>query len=122
MYRNFAMTSEQRANIQRYLKSKNNGRYRRHIESEKVKCEKCGSTSDLEWHHKILFSEGGDDSPENLAVLCNSCHQLSHKHNGDYRKNGRWGGLVSAYLREQKLGRKKFCEEMRILAKKRKNA
>ena len=112
------MTSEQRANVQRYLKSKN-GRYRRHIEAEKIKCEKCGSRVELEWHHKVPFSEGGDDSPDNLHVLCQSCHSNLHSENDDFRIAGRWGGLVSAYLREQRLGRKQFCEDMKTLARKR---
>ena len=113
------MTNEQRIHVRRYLKLKQNGRVRRRIDGEKIRCEKCGSASDLEWHHRTPFSEGGDDSYENLQVLCNSCHVTLHRHHDDFRTAGRWGGFVSAYLREQRLGRKQFCEDMRTLAKKR---
>ena len=107
------MTNEQRNNVQRYLKFKQNGRVRRRIEGEKINCEKCGASSGLEWHHLILFSEGGTDDPENLAVLCNTCHQQLHKTNNDFKKAGRWGGLVSAYLRENCVGKERSCKEMK---------
>ena len=111
------MTEEQRLHVQRYLQSKSNGRYRKPIDGEKIECVKCGSSSGLEWHHKFLWSEGGDDSPENLTVLCKSCHIITHKEKDDFKEAGRWGGLVSAYLREQRLGREEFCNYMRDLAK-----
>ena len=110
------MTTEQKAYVRRYLKFKQNRRYRRPVDGEKVECENCGSSSELEWHHVIPWSEGGDDSEENLQVLCKDCHTRYHSQQNDYRKAGQWGGLVSAYLREQHLGRKRFCEEMRTLA------
>lgn len=113
------MTAEQRANIERYLQVRTNGRRRLHTEGEKVACSQCGSQAELEWHHRKYWSEGGDDSPENLCVLCKPCHLFFHQQKNDFRIAGRWGGLVSAYLREQRLGRKRFCEAMRTLAKKR---
>ena len=112
------MTADERVNIRHYLKSKQD-KIRKRIDGEKVKCEKCGSAFDLEWHHVIPFSEGGDDSDENLQVLCHPCHVALHRHLDDYREAGRWGGLVSAFLREERLGRDEFCEEMRSLARKR---
>ena len=112
------MTADERVNIRHYLKSKQD-KTRKRIDGEKVRCEECSSTSELEWHHIIPFSKGGTDEPENLKVLCQLCHKLYHKESDDYRRNGQWGGLVSAYLREQKLGREKFCEEMQVLARKR---
>jgi len=117
------MTAEQRLNVQRYMAFKRNGnRHRRLIDGEKVACEQCGSTSDLEWHHRLYWSEGGDDSPNNLQVLCRFCHLAVHAEKGDFRKAGQWGGLVSAYLREQTLGRERFCEEMKALALRRRAA
>ena len=109
------MTAEQRENVRRYLKVRQ-GRRRRPIEGQKVACERCSSRSDLEWHHRIPWSEGGDDSPENLQVLCQPCHQAEHAQRDDFRKNGQWGGLVSACVREERLGRERFCDEMRTLA------
>ena len=116
------MTAQQRRNVEKYLQSKQNGRRRRRIEGEKVECEECGSRADLEWHHQKYWSEGGNDSEENLCVLCQSCHLAIHQNKNDFRIAGRWGGLVSAYVREQRLGRKQFCEEMRRLAAKRRAA
>lgn len=115
------MTSEQKANVERYLDSKSNGsngRCRRRIDGEKVECGACGSKNQLEWHHRKYWSEGGTDEPENLCVLCYRCHVQEHKKRNDFRLAGRWGGLVSAYVREKRLGRKRFCEYMRNLAMK----
>ena len=113
------MTNEERRNVRRYLAFKVNGPVRRRIEGEKIRCEKCRSTADLEWHHVVPFSEGGSDTDENLQVLCHPCHVALHRRLDNYREAGRWGGLVSAYLREERLGRQGFCEEMRSLARKR---
>jgi 5-methylcytosine-specific restriction endonuclease McrA len=113
------MTAEQRTNVQRYVASKGNGIYRKPIDGDKVVCEHCGSQAELEWHHRKYWSEGGDDSPENLQVLCHPCHTAVHRQKDDFRKAGQWGGWVSAYIREQALGRFRFCEEMRALARKR---
>jgi predicted restriction endonuclease len=41
-------------------------------------CELCGRSSDagvrLELTHRRALSQGGEDSPENLTVLCSACH------------------------------------------------
>lgn len=43
-------------------------------------CAKCGKyDEDLEVHHVIFKSQGGDDSPENLEVLCHKCHLALHR-------------------------------------------
>ena len=44
---------------------------------KKVACEKCGARLNLGIHHKN--NDHYDDSPENLAVLCVSCHMSIHK-------------------------------------------
>ena len=113
------MTEEQKNYVRRYLEFRQDRRHCNSIDGEKIECENCGSASELEWHHVIPWSEGGDDSEENLQVLCNECHTRYHSQQNDYRKAGQWGGLVSAYLREQRLGREKFCEEMQALARRR---
>jgi len=43
-------------------------------------CEVCGSSvvRDLEVHHIVQRSDGGDNSLRNLAVLCESCHDRHH--------------------------------------------
>jgi len=110
------MTAAERKKVKLYLESKQR-RQRKRIDGEKVECENCGSGTDLEWHHIIPWSQGGDDSPQNLQVLCRACHWNIHCEQEDFRKAGQWGGLVSAYLREQRMGRERFCEEMRELAR-----
>ena len=50
-------------------------------------CEEpdCGHTYTQEWapyflhqHHEVLRSQGGGDEPENLVLLCRSCHSKRH--------------------------------------------
>lgn len=36
------------------------------------------SDGHLDVHHKIFVSDGGDDSPDNLITLCDTCHKLIH--------------------------------------------
>jgi len=43
-------------------------------------CAKCGSTgTNLELHHIIPLSEGGEDTIENSVLLCPNCHRLEHQ-------------------------------------------
>ena len=42
------------------------------------KCVNCGSTSNLQYHHIVPVSFGGNDGPSNVAVLCGDCHSLVH--------------------------------------------
>lgn len=42
-------------------------------------CVECGTVENLTVHHKLPLSLGGDNSLENLTLLCDSCH--SEKHN-----------------------------------------
>ncbi len=37
---------------------------------------RCGSTWDLQIDHKVPFARGGDDSPENLRLLCGKHNRL----------------------------------------------
>lgn len=38
-------------------------------------CERCGNKKGLERHHIKPYSYRGDESPENIIVLCKSCHK-----------------------------------------------
>ena len=50
-------------------------RRNRLIEEANYQCELCGrKRGQLEIHHIIPFSLTGDDSDDNLIVLCQSCH------------------------------------------------
>ncbi len=37
-------------------------------------CVNCGSAENLEWHHRIPLAMGGTTDPENMEVLCKTCH------------------------------------------------
>jgi predicted DNA-binding protein YlxM (UPF0122 family) len=64
-------------NNPRYIDGKHVGRgaYRRVIKKEK--CSKCDVKKNLGIHHKDLDHYNND--PENLQVLCVSCHMSLHK-------------------------------------------
>ena len=42
------------------------------------RCQSCGTTSNLEIHHKQFRSHSGHDSEENLITLCSTCHSSVH--------------------------------------------
>lgn len=44
------------------------------------KCERCGSKTNLQGHHKIRYSVNRDkgDDPANIEVLCDGCHAAEH--------------------------------------------
>lgn len=53
------------------------------------RCERCGATGrpgrPLSCHHRLMRSQGGPDTLENLVVLCGldnttGCHGWVHKH------------------------------------------
>jgi len=50
---------------------------------EEMICERCGFVAEdlcqLDVDHVIRRVDGGDDSPENLMVLCANCHRLKTK-------------------------------------------
>jgi len=43
-------------------------------------CIKCKSTENLQLHHKIPLSKGGQDEVKNLEVLCTLCHNKAHNY------------------------------------------
>lgn len=49
-----------------------------------TKCCNCGSTEELEYHHIIPLSLGGNDVLSNYCCLCYACHSLLHF--GDKKK------------------------------------
>ena len=53
------------------------GRYRARTIVQRDSCENCGSTQNLDVHH--IDGNPLNNAPENLAVLCRSCHNLQHK-------------------------------------------
>ena len=43
------------------------------------RCQSCGTTANLEVHHKQLRSHCGEDSELNLITLCTQCHTGIHR-------------------------------------------
>lgn len=53
----------------------------------KKHCNKCGCFSNnLELHHIIPVEAGGDNSLDNLVLLCSECHKEENKNNSNYDK------------------------------------
>ena len=42
-------------------------------------CARCGSKGKLHLHHKEHFSKGGQNTVDNLILLCVDCHAEEHK-------------------------------------------
>lgn len=43
-----------------------------------MQCCNCGSTEELEYHHIVPISLGGNDINSNMACLCYTCHEKIH--------------------------------------------
>lgn len=41
-------------------------------------CARCPATKGLKVHHRVRVADGGTDDPENLELLCHSCHEREH--------------------------------------------
>ena len=46
------------------------------------KCFICGDTKNLQLHHIIPLSNGGDNRPTNIITLCGQCHGKVHNNQG----------------------------------------
>lgn len=66
--------------IKRRRRLVTNGRFKDHIQNPR--CEKCGIRRPVpgffEMHHIVPRSEGGDNSENNLIILCPNCHKDAH--------------------------------------------
>lgn len=65
-------------------------------------CELCGSNKSLEVHHIIPLSFGGDNSEENMIVVCRMCHTKLTPHKLLTKK-----GLENAKQNGKQIGRSK---------------
>lgn len=45
----------------------------------KNKCALCGSKTNLHFHHKEHYADGGQNTVDNLILLCASCHAKQHE-------------------------------------------
>ena len=52
------------------------------LERDEYTCQnpECGMPANASPHHRILRSQSGDDSLENLVSLCSICHRKVHDH------------------------------------------
>jgi len=48
------------------------------LERDGWRCQKCGSRTNLEVHHRQFRSRQGDDSEDNLITVCSQCHRAIH--------------------------------------------
>ena len=48
------------------------------LERDGWRCQDCGSSQNLQIHHKKLRSQSGHDAEENLITLCAQCHMRIH--------------------------------------------
>lgn len=73
------------------------------------KCCNCGNTNDLEYHHIIPLSLGGNNNLSNYCCLCYKCHSLLHfsKERGINHSKLTKIGLEKAKKSGKKLGLKK---------------
>ncbi len=50
------------------------------ILGKEKKCELCGSSKSIDVHHKDFDYK--NNTPENIMILCRSCHMKIHRKNG----------------------------------------
>lgn len=54
------------------------------FERDNGKCTECYSKEDLHYHHIKRYANGGEDTVENLILLCVNCHAEEHKDEQSY--------------------------------------
>ena len=82
------------------------------IQEKERKCEICGSTSNIDVHHKD--GNRTNNNPENLVLLCRSCHMKEHRKTRFCKICGKVadGGLGYCnkhYIRYRKYGNPLMC-------------
>ena len=69
----------ERENVDRKNRGFSFQKIKKHIVSETGSvCSKCGSLEKIEAHHINPIKNGGDNSRENLILLCHDCHKKEH--------------------------------------------
>lgn len=48
------------------------------------RCKKCKESKKLHYHHIKKYSDGGENTSDNLILLCASCHAEEHKEDKSY--------------------------------------
>lgn len=86
------------------------------------KCCNCGTTENIEYHHIVPLSLGGNDVVTNIVPLCHRCHKAAHcgRHINHYTASSNGGrktkaigdkakSVFEAYLNGE-IGNRKACE------------
>lgn len=85
-------------------------------------CCNCGSSENIEYHHIVPISLGGNDIESNIVPLCHRCHKAAHhgRHITHYLSHSNSGRKPSATYKDAckvydmyangEIGRRKACE------------
>lgn len=78
------------------------------IEMLPKKCCNCGSGKNIQYHHIVPATCGGNDVPSNIAVLCCDCHSKVHYGKGGVINHGDCvkRGMAEAKKRGTHFGKK----------------
>lgn len=105
--RRFSYTDERGAFQKDWSKSNQNakvspGARTKIINRDGNACLRCGieAGDDLEVHHILPISQGGTNDDENLATLCERCHEAAHSGSKTTAKTAYTEGKFQAWLRE----------------------
>ena len=73
-----------------------------------IRCRNCGTKTDIEYHHIIPLSLGGNDTLSNIVPLCSTCHELLHfgKNNEISHSEATKRGVAKARAAGKQIGRK----------------
>ena len=52
--------------------------HRQILDRDGWRCQGCGSSVNLEVHHRRFRSQSGNDAEDNLITLCSRCHAEVH--------------------------------------------
>lgn len=59
------------------------------LKRDRYCCVYCGSKENLQIHHKIPVSKGGNNSDKNLETICVDCHAAQHPEYANLIMNGK---------------------------------
>ena len=87
------------------------------------KCANCGAADNLQYHHIVPLSMGGNDILTNMVCLCGKCHSMIHHGKADVISHNEAvrAGIRKAQARGVKVGRpdaKNHEKVMQLIAEK----
>jgi len=81
------------------------------LRRDKYACQKCGSSKNLQVHHKVRRSVKADHSSANLITLCVRCHASEDGHNDGLVEASRATILKSGKVRPVKSRKVFHCDK-----------